>query len=76
MSSWKVEVVADASGRWHSTVERFVTKDAAEAATAWWSELTRIRETRISESDDPATHAMSSQFDIFGRGFGPVPVAP
>lgn len=52
--SYKVEVIADHTGDWHSNAMRFAAKDAAERYArdlAWrW---TAVREWRVSESDEP-----------------------
>ncbi len=68
--SWKVDVVADASGAWLETTERFVTEADAANAAEWWGELTRIREVDITESRDPATHVCRG-WDVFGRALAP-----
>jgi len=58
MSSFKAEVIADASGKWSSNSLRFATEAEAEAyvrdlAGRW----TSVRETRVVASDDQVGHA-------------------
>jgi hypothetical protein len=54
--SFKAEVIADSSGKWHSSVLRFADRAQAERyaldlAMRW----TAVREHRVAESDDPIT---------------------
>jgi hypothetical protein len=55
--SWKVEVIADRSGKWTSNQLRFATKPEADAygrdLEARW---TLVDEWRAVETDDAATH--------------------
>jgi hypothetical protein len=55
--SWKPEVQADSTGNWNGNSLRFATKAEAEAnvrdlAARWFA----VRETRVSESDDPVNY--------------------
>lgn len=55
--SWAPEVIADASGKFCGNALRFATREEAEAqvfdlSMRWLS----VRETRVVESADPATH--------------------
>lgn len=54
--SWKVEVIADSSGKWVSNMLRYKSKEGAEFGAAdlmmRWS---LVREWRVIECDDPAT---------------------
>lgn len=52
--TWKVEVIADDSGKWVGNLLRFESKAVAEQyamdlAMRW----TAVRETRVVESTDP-----------------------
>jgi hypothetical protein len=59
--SWKAEVIADNTGNWYSNALRFPTRDAAEAyVLALACRWTAVRDTRVTESDDPATEGLSS----------------
>jgi len=54
---WKPQVIADASGKWAGNSLCFATKQEAEEnvyalSMNWWS----VRETRVIEVDEPATH--------------------
>jgi hypothetical protein len=72
--SWRVEVIADASGRWYETMERFGTEGGGQRhATLWWGELTRIRQTRVTECEKPVTHVCAG-FDVFGRVLAPISI--
>jgi hypothetical protein len=60
MSSFKAEVIADASGTWSSNSLRFATEAEAEAYVRnlmgrWMS----VRQTRVVPSDDQVSHAWS-----------------
>lgn len=59
--SWKMEVIADASGQWAGNGLRFATQDEAEryaADLAWrW---TLVRDTRVVESADAVTYCYSA----------------
>ena len=52
--SFKVEVIADSSGKWVGNALRFSTREGAEADARdlmdrWYA----VRETRVVESEDP-----------------------
>lgn len=54
-ASWKVEVIADSSGKWCGNAARYVSKQAAELAAAdlamrWFA----VREWRVVPSADKA----------------------
>jgi hypothetical protein len=74
--SYKVEVIADSSGKWAGNQLRFATRKEAEAygsdlAMRW----TLVRETRVVESDEPVTHAFTRDiFDDGSRGSVLMPV--
>ena len=55
--SWKAEVKADDSSTWYFNALRFATK---EEATGYGADLsfrwTSVRDMRVAESEDPATH--------------------
>ena len=57
MSSFKPEVIADASGSWTGNALRFATEAEAETYVrdlAWrW---TSVRQTRVVASDDAVSH--------------------
>jgi len=53
-TSYKVEVIADASGKWCGNALRFATREQAETEAAdlmarWFA----VREWRVVESDEP-----------------------
>ncbi len=55
--SWRPEVIADNSGQWTPNGLRFATKEEAEAnvydlSMRWFL----VRETRVTESDDPVNY--------------------
>jgi hypothetical protein len=55
--SYKIEVLADSSGKWASNTVRFETADEAKAyghdlASRWFA----VRQVRTVPSDDPVTH--------------------
>lgn len=57
MSSFKPEVVVDASGKWYGNALRFATREEAEAsardlAYRWLA----VREWRAVESDEPVNY--------------------
>jgi len=53
MKFWKVEVIADNSGKWVSNALRFATQaQAEEYAIDLSCRWTLVRETRVVESDD------------------------
>lgn len=55
-TSWKPEVIADASGKWAGNGLRFATREEAER---WVANLagrwTLVRDTRVVPSHDPVT---------------------
>jgi hypothetical protein len=55
--SFKVEVIADNSGKWYSNSVRFATAPEAEAAghdlAGRW---TLVQEWRVAESDEPVNY--------------------
>lgn len=58
--SWKVEVIADNSGKWCSNACRFETKAqaiiyAGDLSRRW----TLVRDSRVVESDEPVTEWVS-----------------
>ena len=55
--SYKIEVIADDSGQWVSNALRFATEQEAQdymddLAGRW----TLVQQTRVTETDDPATY--------------------
>lgn len=57
MTSWKPEVQTDSTGNWYGNSLRFATVAEARAnvrdlADRWFA----VRETRVTESDDPVCH--------------------
>ncbi len=62
--SYKAEVTADDSGKWYSNALRFNTREAAEAYVSnlalRWS---AVRDTRVVESDDPATQEAAKEME-------------
>lgn len=56
--SWKVEVIADNSGKWCGNGMRYSSKDKAEAAAqSLASRWTLVRDWRVVESDDAINEA-------------------
>jgi hypothetical protein len=57
--SFKVEVIADDSGKWYVNALRFATREEAQIYATnlmWrWTLITLVRDTRIVECDDPVT---------------------
>ena len=69
--SYKAEVIADASGKWCSSALRFATQaEAAAYASDLFGRWTAVRETRVTESDEPVNYAWRD-----GRAVG-LEVAP
>jgi hypothetical protein len=55
--SFKPEVQTDATGKWHGNALRFATRAEAEAQVGDLSlRWLAVRDTRVVETDDPATH--------------------
>lgn len=55
--SWKVEVIADSSGKWCGNGVRYASEDAAKIGGAdlagrWLA----VRDWRVVESDEPANY--------------------
>jgi hypothetical protein len=56
--SFKVEVIADSSGKWCGNALRFSTREEARAyAMDLMWRWTSVRETRVVECDDPVTES-------------------
>ncbi len=54
--SFKIEVIADSSGKWCGNELRFATLEEAKLyALDLASRWTLVRDTRVVESDDPVT---------------------
>jgi hypothetical protein len=57
--SWKPEVIADSTGKWHGNELRFATRKEADDyvydLSARW---TSVRGWRTIETDDPVTYRM------------------
>lgn len=59
--SFKPEVIADDSGRWHGNGLRFATAAEAQVyVTSLALRWTSVRDTRVIEADEPATHRMDN----------------
>ena len=60
--SWKVEVIADHSGKWCGNALRFDTKEGAEAeASSLAMRWTAVQDWRVVESDDPPTDRWNAE---------------
>jgi hypothetical protein len=54
---WKVEVIADSSGKWCGNAVRYASKAAAEIGSAdLANRWLMVRDWRVVESDDPANY--------------------
>ena len=61
MKSWKVEVIADSSGKWCGNAVRYPNKEDAElAAIGLASRWMSVREWRAVESDDPPNYVLDT----------------
>jgi hypothetical protein len=57
LRSYKAEVIADSSGKFCANALRFATREEAESYVFDLSmRWTAVRETRVSESDDPVNY--------------------
>ena len=57
MTSWKAEVIADASGKWCGNALRFKTKkEALTYADDLYLRWTAVRARRAKRCKDPVTH--------------------
>ena len=57
MTSYKVEVIADSSGKWATNAVRLATEAEAEAyGRDLYMRWTLVREWRVAESDDPVNY--------------------
>ena len=68
MTSYKPEVIADNSGKWAGNGLAFNTEAEAQAYVndLMWR-WTSVRETRVVEVDDPATHYWDGDKQSAGR---------
>jgi hypothetical protein len=57
--SWKVEVIADASGKWCDNAVRLATREEAEAeARSLASRWLLVERWRVVESDEPPNYTI------------------
>jgi len=60
-TSWKSDIIADASGEWTSNALRFATEAEARGYVEdLYNRWSAVRETRVVESDDPVTSSWST----------------